>query len=219
MTHSKGEHSKGSLIHDNATDILVYCNLYASNVDRNPLFKGGARGAVVNNFIANPRNASVSYALSPPEWDWGAIPFQTGMMSVIGNVFHYGPDTRFFIPLLWTVGPLEFFLDDNQAETLSGGWVPQIIGLPIGLVEMETPPTWPEGFTASPSADVLEMILDVGARPWDRDVIDQRIVEQALSGTSHIIDHEDEVGGYPQYELTYAPFDPAQWDDCFEKID
>ena len=43
-THPKGEHSKGSLIHDNVTDMLIVGNLYAHNMERNPLFKGGARG-------------------------------------------------------------------------------------------------------------------------------------------------------------------------------
>jgi hypothetical protein len=56
-THGKGKHSKGSLIHDNAGDVLIFGNLYASNVRRNPYFKGGARGAVVNNFIYNPGSA------------------------------------------------------------------------------------------------------------------------------------------------------------------
>ncbi|HQX94030.1 MAG TPA: hypothetical protein PLJ91_05265, partial [Thermomonas sp.] len=40
-THAKGEHSKGSLIHDNARDILVIGNLYSQNRERNPMFKGG----------------------------------------------------------------------------------------------------------------------------------------------------------------------------------
>jgi len=60
-THSKGEHSKGTLVHDNASDILITGNLYASNMQRNPLFKGGARGVVVNNYIYNPGNAAIHF--------------------------------------------------------------------------------------------------------------------------------------------------------------
>jgi hypothetical protein len=75
-THSKGEHSKGSLIHDNATEILIYGSLYASNVDRSPLFKGGSRGAVVNNFIMNPNQYVITYGLVASEW--GEQPYQTG---------------------------------------------------------------------------------------------------------------------------------------------
>src|SRR5690606_7074454 len=58
-THSKGEHSKGTLIHDNVTDVFIVGNLYANNLERNPLFKGGARGIVANNLIYNPGTRAV----------------------------------------------------------------------------------------------------------------------------------------------------------------
>ncbi|MEJ1968144.1 MAG: hypothetical protein WDN03_05815 [Rhizomicrobium sp.] len=57
-THYKVEHSKGSLIHDNATDILLVNNLYAHDYERNPLLKGGVHLAMVNNLIFDPASAS-----------------------------------------------------------------------------------------------------------------------------------------------------------------
>src|SRR3546814_11418188 len=42
-SHPKGEHSKGSLIHDNATGIVFYRNVWAHNVERNTLIKGGGQ--------------------------------------------------------------------------------------------------------------------------------------------------------------------------------
>ena len=62
-THPKFEHSKGSLIHDNVNDILLIGNLYAHNYERNPLFKGGARGVVVNNLIYDPGPRAVAELL------------------------------------------------------------------------------------------------------------------------------------------------------------
>ena len=44
-SHPKGEHSKGSLIHDNATGIMFYRNVWAHNVERSPLLKGGVQAA------------------------------------------------------------------------------------------------------------------------------------------------------------------------------
>ena len=38
--------------------------------------------------------------------------------------------------------------------------------------------------------------VDVGARPWDRDAVDRRLVEEARTGGGKIIDSENEVGGY-----------------------
>ena len=44
------------------------------------------------------------------------------------------------------------------------------------------------------------MARSVGARPGERDAIDQRIVSEALTGHAHIIDSQDQVGGYPKIE-------------------
>ena len=51
-----------------------------------------------------------------------------------------------------------------------------------------------------------------GARPWDRDQIDQRIIQEVKNKTNRIIDSEQEVGGYPETEATYQKFDEEEWD-------
>jgi pectate lyase len=51
-THASGEHSKGSLIMDNVTDVLILGNLYAHCSQRHPLAKGGVWVAIVNNLMA-----------------------------------------------------------------------------------------------------------------------------------------------------------------------
>ena len=89
--HVKGEHSKGSLIHDNVTDILIVGNLYAHDKERTPLFKGGARGAIINNLIYDPGQRAIHYNLIAEEW--GDHPYQTGEMAVIGNVLRGGQST------------------------------------------------------------------------------------------------------------------------------
>ena len=60
-SHPKGEHSKGSLIHDNATGILFYRNIWAHNVERSPLIKGGAQAAMINNLIYDPGKRAMHY--------------------------------------------------------------------------------------------------------------------------------------------------------------
>ena len=89
-THGKGEHSKGSLIHDNVTDILIVGNLYAHNYERNPLFKGGVRGMVINNLIYDPGPRALHYNLIAEEW--GDHERQLGRMIAIGNVMRAGRD-------------------------------------------------------------------------------------------------------------------------------
>ncbi len=50
-SHPKGEHSKGTLVHDNATGVVFYRNIWAHNVERSPLLKGGVQALMVNNLI------------------------------------------------------------------------------------------------------------------------------------------------------------------------
>src|SRR5436190_11255500 len=100
--HIKGEHSKGSLIHDNTSDILIVWNLYAHDKERSPLFKGGARGAIVNNLIYDPGQRAIHYNLIAEEW--GDHPYQTGEMTVIGNVMRGGQSTVDKIALVMVGG-------------------------------------------------------------------------------------------------------------------
>lgn len=212
-THAKGEHSKGTLIHDNATEIAIIGNLYANNMQRNPLFKGGVQGVVVNNFIANPGNAAMHYGLVATEW--GKHQYVAGKMAIVGNVMEYGPSTVKAPPLLRFnyAGPLEVYLEDNVTQDLSGKSVALIGGdKPELCKKVDTKPVWPGGFKAMPASEVKAFVAkNAGARPWNRDAIDERIVREALSRTGKIIDSETAVGGYPEMSETRAPFNPDEW--------
>lgn len=205
-THGKGEHSKGSLIHDNATRIALIGNLYASNVQRNPLFKGGVQGVIVNNLIYNPRSRAVHYRLVASEW--GTHPHVTGQIALVGNVFQYGPDTRTGVPLLSYDGdgPMELYASGNVAKDRSGKPAPLIAirkGFEESLRRRSTPPLWPESLDPSPADRVEDAVLDrAGARPWDRDEVDRRIIREVREKTGRIIDSQEEVGGYPSPEPT-----------------
>lgn len=215
-THAKGEHSKGTLVHDNVTGVLIYGNLYASNVDRNPLFKGGAEGAVVNNLIHNPGSRAMSYNLSASEWR--GFPHQVGKMAVVGNVVRAGLDTRADMALLRMsgVGELLLYLEDNIATDRSGRPLPRVAGSPTESGAearlVGEPPVWPDGLRTLPSSEVEGYVLaNAGARPWDRDLVDQRIIRAVREGTGRIIDSERQVGGQPAIPATRRAFDPAAW--------
>lgn len=214
-THGKGEHSKGTLIHDNCTDIAIVGNLYASNRNRNPLFKGGARGVVANNYIYDPGNAAIHYALVASEW--GEHPYATGQMVVVGNVLEPGPSTRDRLSLVQCRrgSPFEIFLADNLMIGQDSD-VPLLKtdsqAAPGDCRVLDTKPFWPPELRALPASEVKSHVLaNAGARPWDRDAVDQRIVDQARTGKGRIIDSEQEVGGYPQVVPTHAAFDPDLW--------
>jgi len=208
-THGKGEHSKGTLIHDNATAIAIIGNLYASNVDRNPLAKGGVQAAIVNNWISNPGRAAIGHGLVVQEW--GEHPHVASRMAVVGNCFEYGADTRAGIAMLANRnGPLELFMDDNLAFDRDRKPAPMVKG---EFTKVDERPIWPEGLKAMPAKDVKELVSKTaGARPWDRDAIDQRIVRAALDGKGKIINSQEEAGGYPEVAPAQAPFKPEDWD-------
>ena len=56
------------------------------------------------------------------------------------------------------------------------------------------------------------MLARAGARPWDRDADDLRVLFFVAEGRGEIIDDEREVGGYPRMIETRAPFVEADWD-------
>jgi pectate lyase len=215
-THPKFEHSKGSLIHDNVTDILIYGNLYAHDVERSPLFKGGVRGTIVNNFIYNPGTRAVHYNLQPLEW--GDVPFANGRMTAVGNVLRAGPSTHADLAFLMIggAGDLDYHGRDNVAVDRLGRPLPMFGRYTTSsarIIEHAEPLDWPAGLTAVPAVDVERWVLaNVGARPWDRDAHDTRLLADVTEGRGEIIDSESEVGGYPNVPPTRRAFDPALWD-------
>ena len=215
-THAKGEHSKGSLIHDHVSDVLIVGNLYAHNYERNPMFKGGARGQVINNLIYNPGQRAVHYNLIAEEW-LGHAPYSTGEVVMRGNVMRAGPSTEdlaFF--MVGGSGDVRVFAEDNLVVDRLGNPLPQrgrYTTTPLQVIDLDVAPALPFGVTLLPSAQVQDVVIaDVGARPWDRDDIDRRILADTIEGRGKIIDSEQDVGGYPVHPETRQAFVPADWD-------
>lgn len=215
-SHSKGEHSKGTLVHDNATDVLIVGNLYAHNTQRNQLFKGGAHAVSANNLIYNPGNRCMHYGLNAEEWE--GHPWEIGRLALVGNVARGGPSTRSDLPffLAESQGDVALYAADNLA-THADGRIMQDIAIrsdrDLQVIRLDAPSNWPEGFTARPSGEVEAWInAEAGARPWARDAVDRRLLAQARSGEGRIIDDENEVGGYPHPAPTHQPFREMDWD-------
>ncbi|MFG6439155.1 pectate lyase family protein [Roseateles sp. LKC17W] len=214
--HGKGEHSKGTLVHDNANRILLLGNIYASNRERNALFKGGAWGAMVNNLIYNPGSRAVHYNLIAHEWL--DQPYQTGKLTLVGNVYRAGPGTAERLPLftLGGVGDVQLYEQDNLALDRQGQPLPltgrytaasaQIIPvrepyLPVGL-------TW-----VSPRELERLLPLYVGSRPWARDPLDFKQLSDIAEDRGTLIDDETQnnTDGLPKRRATQRAFVEADW--------
>jgi hypothetical protein len=213
--HAKGEHSKGSLIHDNATDIYIFGNVYASNVERNALFKGGVHAAMVNNLIYNPVARAVHYNLIAHEWI--GYPYQTGKISLLGNVYRQGPNTRPHVPFftLGGDGDVLLYMENNLSQDRHGQPIAMLGRYTSGkaqILESKTPYV-PQGTTYLPPERLeAELMLKVGARPWDRDPIDFKQLSDIAEDRGTIIHSETEnAHGMPKYKSTFKAFVPSLW--------
>jgi len=202
-SHVKGEHSKGSLIHDNAAQVLIVGNLYAHNRERNQLFKGAVEAVSANNLIYDPGTRAMHYALNASEW--AGHTWRPGRLALVGNVVKGGASTDPRLPFLVVEGQgdLDLYAHDNLATYADGRAMPASRVIPADplpkIRPLARPPVWPEGFQAIDARRVEARVLaKAGARPWDRDAVDRRIVEAVRTGTGRVIDDEQQVGGYPR---------------------
>ncbi|MDO8544562.1 MAG: hypothetical protein Q7S40_29325 [Opitutaceae bacterium] len=214
-THGKGAHSKGTLLMDNSSEVLVYGNLYANNVERNPQIKGGTFAAVINNFIYNPQSTAIHYHMTDV---WKGREIVIAKNEIVGNVLRHGPNTPPALALFrfGGLGDLELHAADNLAFDRAGAPAKVIFeDTRYGghLRSRDQPIYWPPGVTAMPASQVQEYVFkNAGARPWERDAIDSRIVRQSGDGTGRVIDSEQDVGGYPVAAGTRRAFNPDAWD-------
>ncbi|MBA3940153.1 MAG: pectate lyase [Sphingopyxis sp.] len=215
-SHPKGEHSKGSLIHDNATGIVFYRNVWAHNVERNPLIKGGGQALMINNLIYNPQHRAVHYNLMNLEWV--GHPYVTGQISAIGNVMRGGNDTDPGLPFLMLGGDgdLEYYGRDNLAVDRHGVALPEFGRYGetrAKLVRAAAPLAPTAGFHILPARDVETSVLaTAGARPWARDAEEIRVLFFVAEGRGEVIDDEKQVSGYPKVQEVRAPFVEDDWD-------
>lgn len=168
-THSEGRHSRGALIRGRG--VRVERCLFASNARRNPVFRDGATGLVLDNLVYNPRSA--------------AIHLDDARVAVVGNVLLHGPDTKSELGVL--AGRGEVFAEDNVTFDRRGREVRAKLGR---LTELEASPfPLPPRSERLTSRRVVEHVLaHAGARPTERDAVDQRIVSAVEQRTGAIPD-------------------------------
>ena len=194
-----GNHGMGTLVHDNCTDITIIGNYYAHNYERNPWYKGGCTGIVLNNLIYNPGKWAMRMGYVPKEWDGADVEPVNPRVTVIGNYMKTGADTPETTAMVGTnYDNGECYLEDNIAVHADGTECPITDG---NITILSEKPSWIEGLEVIPAEDVpMHVLSNAGARPKDRDATDIRLVNEFLTGTGHQINSQNEVGGYPETE-------------------
>jgi len=138
-------------------------------------------------------------------------------LTLIGNVMRAGPSTPNDVALfmLGGSGDIELYEEDNIAVDRVGKPLEKTgryTTSKAAILPMNKP-SLPRGVTPLPSIDVQDAVIrNAGARPWDRDHSDARIVADTIEGRGEIINSEEDVGGYPQEVSTHQAFDEKGWD-------
>ncbi len=198
-SHTKGIHSMGSLVHDFVYDIAIVGNLYACNNQRNPLFKGFTKGAVINNVIYNPGTAALHLVWHEDELKAFTGSIVPGQMTVVGNVLQKSSNSS--AKMFLVSGKGDAYLHDNKAFEKNGDTVPQ---LGPGIRLLTDIPSWPGNYKAIAADSVLQYVLKhAGARPAQRNATDQRIIDNVVHQKGELINSQEQAGGYPVYTMVY----------------
>lgn len=213
--HPEGEHSKGMIIGKNTERISIVGNLFAHNIDRNPLIQGRS-SVIVNNLIYNSKEG------------WGPSKLYPGKtykseVAYVGNVAKKGPISRSNhaiilmgpgqgYPIWYDVNNCKLYVDDNICYPCDNNYTAPCSADWDAVIDKTTddwdgfkkfikvlePPLWPTGLNAISSSLVENSVVDyAGARPVDRDAVDVRIINDVINGTGKIINSQNDVGGWP----------------------
>lgn len=221
--HPKGPHSMGSIIEGKTGGISLLNNIYAHNNSRNPLIqnKGEEPGAVVeirNNII----------------YDWGAMPGYTSQpgnarINFLNNYLKPGPSTSSesrkygFRPeneytSIYVNGN---FHTENTAGTTDNKLLLWSKLNDQPFLRKEQYAMFP--YQAQEPGKVYDDVLNnAGATLPARDAVDTRIINDIRTGGGHIINSQNDVGGWPAYENGEAKPDgdndgmPDEWESKYK---
>lgn len=207
-THPKGEHSKGTLIHDGVRNVSIIGSVYAHNRERNPRLKGGSTATVTDSVMYNWGSSCVGVGARGNE-----KLLKPAEATLIGNLAIAGPDTRARVFVKGHDPGARVFLRDNIAVDATGRPLPMA---DERVIQLSAPS---RGKPAPSPAAALRM---AGSRPARRDPIDARIIRSIIAGDGRIIDSQDQVGGYPvraatKRALVVPDKDRQRWLDALSK--
>ncbi len=184
-------------------NIAILQSLLAHNVDRNPQMGGSSQVYLANNLFYAP-------ALGPwwARQDWEGTAFRG---AANGNYFRRDSNTKsvyYAIRVTKALAGSQLYLKDNVFDNgpvspaftefvYDGGIDPRVGSLPFAA---------PAGYTPlSGAATYAHVLANAGARPADRDTVDQRIVDQVKARTGRYLSTVNDVGGYPTLAANWRP--------------
>ncbi len=228
--HKDGRHSKGLLMLNDLHNISVVNNLFAHNLNRNPLMSSNSQDIhVVNNLVYNWGPTKIGYGTHAQIFK-DDLPIND---AVVYRNFYRKGRTSHDIPVFRTgnwflVDGSSLFIDENLID--DAGKVNKIKEVSTSYLKFpefheeymmkEAPANWTNPYTKIKNTkDVPEYVLNnAGASVPIRDEVDQRIIDEARNYTGDFVDSPADRGGYPKQFTGTVPEDtdgdgiPDKWE-------
>jgi pectate lyase len=205
--HPEGPHSRGMLIREqNSYNLSVHHNLFAHNEYRNPQVSNEGRVDVRNNVVYGWTRKAMSSS------DVVGVPVK---LNAVANYFKAGPDSSTSLgeidlhPIPPNPGWQAYVRDNIGPHRLS-------VGLPDSLSVSKLDTRWlvstpafqaPSVATTTASQAYVDVLSAAGASRPGRDTVDARVIDNVRDGTGRLVDHPDQVGGWPFLAPGNAPVD------------
>lgn len=196
------DHSCGSLIYGNISNLSIIGCLYAHNVRRNPRINNNTEFVLANNVFYN----WASFSDNAGDYA-NCVHLRVARGSIVNNFVLGGNDTRDLGNGLYFVRGHDgkysgeaYFEGNHMYHTDGQTYIKENDQL---IKRFSSKPVWPVDYVAKPVPEAVDDVLrTVGARAGDRDATDDRIVKSVIHRNGGIIDRQSDVEGYPQYEMT-----------------
>ena len=213
--HSKGPHSKGMLIGPGAERISIHHNLFAHNVERNPLISVDTESELVNNVVYNWKSRGLNLGNCYPE--------HAEKSNVLANYFKKGPNSNnlsFQISNCWVNALVYVKGNIGPGRTADSGDEWALVRNDVGTqIRVNSPVIESLIQTIHPVNTTYDLVLEkAGAIIPKRDVIDNRIINDVKNSTGKIINSQIDNGGWPIYDPGIPPLDsdkdgmPDEWE-------
>ena len=182
--HDEQPHSKGILIGDHSRRVAVLGNLFAHNEDRNPVIGMDASGLVAGNLVYDPGHFAIVLYKGKR-----CCPI---LGTIESNLVIPGVASWDDIPAVHLTDKVH---DDTRVFAENNGPRQSDVGEQVWASER---PVTVTPLTLTPTEAIEERVLaGAGARPLDRDPVDERVVQEVRDRKGGPVNSPADVGGYP----------------------
>jgi hypothetical protein len=186
--HPSGPRGNGVLIGETARNVIFVGSLLAANFDRNIRWKYDTRGEMINNVVYGWGGTTSWNTTNISDLENKNI---GTYLDLIGNVFRAGPSglsTAYGIYSENTPSGSRIFIRDTIA--------PRISNVESQYRALARIFSGPEAISASDA--YVSVLAKAGARPWNRNVDDTRVISGVKARSLKI---RDRVGTWPTYAV------------------